>query len=489
MIDYYSKEIPILKSLLDYQKEDVIPLHMPGHKKGKVYTKLGLDILKSNLLNLDVTEVSGIDNLHSPEGPIKEAQILAAKAFGADHTFFLANGTTAGIYSMIMAVTQPGDKIIVPRNCHRSVAGAVILGRLIPVYIQPEVDDKLQIAMGISPCNIEHALTVHPDAKAVVITNPTYHGVCSDIKGIAAIVHKYEKLLLVDEAHGAHFTFHHGLPISALEAGADIAAQSTHKTLPSMTQSSMLHVRSKKVDLEKLRFFLQLAQSTSPSHVLMASLDLARYVMEKEGSRLLDEIIEYSCSARDEINKIEGIYCLGRDRIGSGGVHDIDETRMTVNFRDVNLTGNEVETFLRQDFKIQVEMSDVYNIVAITTVGDDENAYIRLVQALREIKSNYKNIIKKKTRACMPDTSELKPEPVLLPWEAVYREKEMVDWRSSIGKISGDMLIPYPPGIPIIVPGEVITKQHMDHLRLCLDMSIKINGAADATLNRISVLK
>ncbi|MGE5632150.1 MAG: aminotransferase class I/II-fold pyridoxal phosphate-dependent enzyme [Caulobacteraceae bacterium] len=478
--------VPILKSLVQYRDEGAVPFHMPGHKKGNIYKKAGIDILERSILSMDTTEVPGIDNLHCSEGAVKEAQEMAAKAFGAEHTFFLVNGTTSGIYSMILAAANPGDKIIIPRNCHRSVYGAVILGRLKPVYINPETDEKLGIAAGINLQSLEYILEKHNDAKAVVITNPTYYGICSDVKKIAELVHKKGMLLLVDEAHGSHFRFNKKLPVSALEAGADMAAQSIHKTLASMTQSSMLQVRSDKVDLEKLKFFLQLTQTASPSHILLASLDIARYIMEEEGEELLDKAIEWSNWARSEINIATDLYCLDRDRIGSCGIYDIDPTRITVNFRDISASGKEADHILRNRFKIQVEMSDLYNIIAITTIGDESKDYEKFVNALKRINAEAQHF--EPAKADITFSREI-PELALLPWEAAYREKEAVSAESSIGRICGEMIIPYPPGIPVLIPGEIITREIIDYIRLCVDNGIKINGASDINGRSVNVLK
>lgn len=478
--------MPILKSLIEYRDEGAVPFHMPGHKRGNVYKKVGMELLGGDLLAMDTTEVPGIDNLHCPESSILAAQELAAEAFGADYTFFLANGTTSGIYSMIMAAVNPGDKVIIPRNCHRSVYGAVILGRLVPVYIDPEMDEELGIAMGIKPEAVERILDQHKDAKAIVITNPTFYGACSDLSKIAEIVHEKEMLLLVDEAHGSHFCFNERLPVPALKAGADMTAQSIHKTLPAMTQSSMLHVKSGRVNIDKLKLFLQLAQTTSPSHILLASLDAARYIMQHYGRKLLDDVIDWSNWARKEINNIPGLYCLDSDRIGRYGVADLDPTRITVNFAAAGISGTEAEAMLRKDFKIQVEMADLYNIVAITTVGDCKEDYERLVEALRSIAKHAgaKKPTEKAAKAF------LKPHKIsLMPWEAIHCDKELVEAAGSIGRICGEMIIPYPPGIPVLMPGEVITREAYEYLQLCLQQGIKINGAADAKLEKICVIR
>jgi arginine/lysine/ornithine decarboxylase len=480
------KDIPILKALKDYSKEDTAYFHMPGHKGGNIFNKIGFEDFDMNMLSMDVTEVPGIDNLHSPETSIKEAQELAAKAFGAEHTFFLVNGTTGGIYSMILAAANPGDKIIIPRNCHKSVIGAVILGRLVPIYINPEFDKRLNVASGISPITVQKAIREHPDAKAVLITSPTYYGVCSDLEQIAKIAHENNMLLLVDEAHGSHFGFHSDLPKTALQCGGDMVAQSTHKTLPAMTQSSMLHVKSDKVDLDKVKFFLQLTQSTSPSHILLASLDTARYIMQEKGEELLKDIIHWCNCLRDEINDSKKLYCLSRADIGRDGIFDIDSTRITINFEKLGLSGTEADEVLRSKFKLQVEMSDLYNIVAICTVGDQAGNIKKLTEAIKSIASEHDSSNQMQRQAARAFDI---PDMMLMPWEAVYHSKEVVPFESCLGRICGEMIVPYPPGIPIIMPGEVINKSIIDYALECQSKGIKLNGIKDASLKYISVIK
>lgn len=479
-------DIPLLKSIKDYADKGALPLHMPGHKRGNIYNKLKLHALFENIMEMDTTEVPGVDNLYCPEGPLLKAQRLAALSFGAEHSFFLVNGTTAGIYSMIMATTSPGDKIIIPRNAHRSAISATILGRLHPVYILPEVDSEMGTAMGIEPEKVEKAITKNPDAKAVLITSPTYYGVCSDLESIAEIVHRYGKVLLIDEAHGSHFTFHKDLPKSAMSSKADITAQSTHKTLPSMTGSSMLHVKSDRVDIEKVKFFLQLVQTTSPSHVMLASLDAARYIMDTYGYMLLDECIKYSNMVRDEINSKTRFYCLSYDRIRKNGVHDIDPTRLSLCVRDGGLGGNETERILGEKYNIQVELSDFNNIVAITTVGDDESTYNKFCEAIidlskygKEEKNKYDDIYNK----------QYLPTTVMPPYEAVYKDTAMIDINSSIGCVSAEMVIPYPPGIPLIMPGERIDKDILDLIKFTKKNRIKISGTTDPELKEIKIIK
>lgn len=478
-------DIPVLKSIKEYRDTQSIAFHMPGHKRGKIFKKLGLEHLMKDLIEMDTTEVPGVDNLHSPEGAIKEAQELAAKVFGADYTFFLVNGTTSGIYAMILSATKPGDKILIPRNAHRSVVSATILGRLHPVYMMPEIDEYMQIPMGIKPETVEKALEQHPDAVAVVITNPTYYGACSDIEKIAGIVHSKNKLLLVDEAHGSHFIFHPKMPISAMEAGADMAAQSTHKTLASMTGSSMLHVLGERVDIEKVKFYLQLVQTTSPSHVMLASLDLARYIMEEYGLELLDDCIKYSNWVRNELNSKSPFYCLDQDRKNSYGMYDIDPTRITVCFKGAGIKGYEADEILRSRYNIQVEMSDFWNIVAITSVADDGEDYEKLCHAILDMKSD----AKESGTITEQGYPAVTPECYMAPYEALHHEEEYIEFGKSPGHISAEMVIPYPPGIPIIMPGEYIQKDVVEYLRRCVDSGKRISGASDPKLREIKVLK
>jgi lysine decarboxylase len=486
-MDY--KNIPILRALKEYSKENLTYFHMPGHKGGNVFKKIGFSEFDINLMTMDVTEVPGIDNLHCPEGAIMEAQELAAYTFGAAQSFFLINGTTGGIYSMILGTTNPGDKIIVPRNCHKSVTGAVILGKLQPIYINPELDSRLHIPSGISVAAVQKAIQENPDAKAVVITNPTFYGVCSDLEQIAKIAHQNNMLLLVDEAHGAHFGFHPELPKTALQCGADIVAQSTHKTLPAMTQSSMLHINSDRVDVDKIKLFLQLTQSSSPSHLLLASLDTARYIMEQKGEELLAEVIYWCNWLRQDLNSQETLYCMDKSAIGRDGIFDIDSTRITINFNKVGISGTEADELLRRRFKLQVEMADLYNIVAICTVGDSPSSIQRLAEALKTIAQEAQvgrsNPMQERALVGFDKTPSIK----LLPWEAVYQPKEEVPIEHCIGRVCGEMIVPYPPGIPLIMPGEIISKDMIDYALECRNKNIKINGTKDASLKYITVIK
>ena len=460
---------------------------MPGHKNGAGIMKIkDKPDFKDNLLFIDQTEVPGLDNLHVPEGIIQEAQEFAARAFRSDYTYFLVNGTTCGVYSMILGVTNHGDKIILPRNSHRAVAGALIIGGLWPVYYEPDVDLEKGIAVSVSPQKIEQVIKENPDAKAVLVTNPTFYGTCSDIEAIADIVHKYNMVFLVDEAHGAHLPFSKRLPINAMDAGADIAAQSAHKTLSAFTQASMLHVRRGRVDIDKIEFMLRLTQTTSPSYILMASLDLARYQMEEHGEELLGNVLDIVGDFREKINTIPDIYCFGKEVIGQYNIVDVDLTKVAINFKNFGIPGTKISEILRNKYKIQVELSDLYNILAMATIADERENFDRLYDAIYDISQKYSN--EREVRD-IPVINWKTSYQALSPREAVYEPMEMIDFKKSDGRISAEIIAPYPPGIPVIYPGEIITNDIIENIMKVKEAGITINGPRDPKLEKIAVIK
>ncbi|NNG66583.1 aminotransferase class I/II-fold pyridoxal phosphate-dependent enzyme [Caldanaerobacter subterraneus] len=465
---------PLYDALMEYVKKETVPFHMPGHKQGRVLPKEYIE----NLAKIDLTEVPGLDNLHNPDGPILEAQELAAKAFGSKQAFFLVNGSTAGIYAAMYAVLNPTDKVLVMRNSHKSVYNGVVLTQSIPVYLLPEIDYENGIAMGIDVERLEEVLQKERDVKAVVVTYPNYYGFCSDIEKIVDIVHKYGKILIVDEAHGAHFPFSNNLPKSSIKAGADIVVQSLHKTLTSFTQTSILHLNSDRVDVDRLKYSLSLFQSTSPSYILMSSIDMAREYMEKEGKKRLEEVIQLALYVRREIDKMEGIRCLGEDIVGRYGIVDFDVTKLTISVKNLGIEGPEAEDFLRRECNIQVEMSDVYNILAMVTVGDDEKRVKMLLEGLKKLSKNRKRV-KFGDRILFPSL----PEMELTPSEAVRKKKVRVPFEKAEGAISADFVTPYPPGVPLICPGERIEKDMVKYIEVLYNKGIKVLGIQDNLLS------
>jgi arginine/lysine/ornithine decarboxylase len=479
-------ETPLFDALLEYVDRDTVPFHVPGHKKGVGMEEDFKKFIGENPFKIDVTVFKLVDSLHHPTGPIKKAQELAADAYGADASFFSIHGTSGAIQAMIMSVVSAGDTIIVPRNVHKSITAGIILSGAVPVYMQPELDRKIGVAHGVTPETVKETLEKHPEAKAVLIINPTYYGVATDIKSIVDIVHSFDIPLIVDEAHGPHLTFNDKLPTSAIEAGADICSQSTHKIIGALTQCSLLHVNSKRVDLHRVQQVLNLLQTTSPSYILMASLDCSRKQIALYGKELLDSTIELANYARNEINKIPGFYCFGKEILGRPGVFALDPTKITITCRDLGITGYDLDMILSNKYHIQMELSDLYNVLAVGSFGDTKESIDKLLDALREISIEYssKNTVK-------PDFIDIPdiPEQVLIPREAFNSSKVSVPLKDSIGMVSGEFLLAYPPGIPILCPGEKVTEDIINYVQKLKDAGLYVQGTEDPKVENLKVVK
>ncbi|MDI7247757.1 MAG: aminotransferase class I/II-fold pyridoxal phosphate-dependent enzyme [Bacillota bacterium] len=604
---------PLVQALLEYAAQNPVRFHMPGHKgrapagaaahpraslppaadtatgagaaprKGITSSEAGtsgsggaaagatdpefarLLLAGGGAFAADVTEIDGLDDLHAPEGAIAAAQRLAAQAYGADETFFLVNGSTCGLHAAIMATCRPGDEIIVSRDTHRAIAGGLVLSGARPVYVAPEVDELYQIPLGPSPAAVKTALERHPGARAVVVTNPSYYGVAPDIKTLVATVHDYGKIAVVDEAHGAHLPFHEALPLSALEAGADAVVSGAHKSLPAMTQASFLHLnlRSGAVDPEAVRRALRLIETTSPSYVLMASLDAARRVAATRGRELLDRTIRAAAAARERLSGIPGVACLDADRLAARGFAH-DPTKLLVSFAglgSLGVTGVEVARLLRERHGVEVELADARNILAILTMADSWADVQALVEAIESVVAAFvkgtrrdhaaygsdmpgdarrdgspggdgvptgtrgdsgkaaaagmatytgshaglggaeggagpEGAARTRHEATSPgdaagagagagagDGAEhagadrgpspaavcdvLKDVPPLrmTPREAALSGAEWVPLDEACGRVSADAIVPYPPGVPVVCPGEEITGALVEFLR------------------------
>lgn len=473
--------IPIIEGLKDYLKENNIRFHMPGHK-GKE------SLIEWNKLipQIDVTEVSGTDNLHQPETIILESQRLASKTFGSKETFYSINGTTGGIYAAIASVTKPNDKVLVQRNCHKSVYNALIFNNLEAEYVHPVYDKENNIVTGVLVKDIEKKLKKNPDIKSVIITNPSYYGICSNIKEIADITHKYNMILIVDEAHGSHFQFSKKLPLTAIKAGADIVIQSTHKTLPAFTQSSMVHVNSSRVDIKKLKKMMTMYQTTSPSYILMASLDIARGYMEDIGSGKLDKLIDYIENKVEYLNNIQGVKVFDQHYINKSNIFDFDITKLLISVDGLN--GKELEKILRRDYNIQLEMSDYFYGLALCTVLDDKEDIDKLVNAIKDISLNKK--VKKSTiNNFNINIKHIEPKKEMTLHSAFYKDKKEIELSKSKGQVSGGFIIPYPPGIPIICPGEIITSEIIEYIQFLKKNDIQLLGFLDENKEKIEIVR
>jgi arginine decarboxylase len=478
------QETPLFTALKKYVEDQIISFHVPGHKGGRGIPEF-CDFVGKNILAIDVTAgILDLDTICNPLGVILQAEELAAHAFGSQHAHFLVNGTTSGIQAMIMAVAGPGDEIILPRNAHRSAVGGLILSGARPVYIKPVIDEYMGIAMGITPESVRRTLVEHPNTKAVFVINPTYYGVASNLKEIVEIAHSFEKPVIVDEAHGAHFGFHPDLPLSAMEAGADASAVSVHKLVGSMTQSSILLVNSRFIDDRSIKAVMNLQQTTSPSYPLMASLDVARKQMALHGTQLLNKTIQLCQWAREQMNMAEGVYVMGREIEGSEGCFAYDQTKFAINVRELGLSGFEMEKLLKYKYGVQVELSDLYNVLGIGAIGDDESSINALVAAVKDIAQKYsrKNVVK--ISCDMPDTQKLEVSPRF----AFYSEKREVHLEEAIGEISAEMLMAYPPGIPIICPGERITEEVVEYAKTLKSEGCHLQGTEDPEAEIIKVL-
>jgi len=477
---------PLFSGLLEHAKRNPIQFHIPGHKKGMGMNPTFREFMGENALSIDLINIAPLDDLHHPKAMIKEAQELAAEAFGADHTFFSVQGTSGAIMAMIMATCSPGDKIIVPRNTHKSVMAAIIFAGAMPIFIHPVMDERLGISHGITPKAVEKALQQHPDAKALLVINPTYFGIAGDLRQIVRIAHNYEVPVLVDEAHGVHIHFHEEMPISAMQAGADMAATSVHKLGGSLTQSSILNVREGLVDVNRVKTVLSMLTTTSTSYILLASLDMARQHLALNGHLLAEQSIKLANRARDLINEIPRLYCVGPEILGQPATYAMDPTKVLIHVRDLGITGWEVENWLREKHRIEVEMSDLYNILCFVTAGDTEETIQALVDALRDLSVEFSHAQpEERPKISLPKI----PVVSLSPRDAFYAETETIPLEESAGRIITEFLMVYPPGIPIFLPGEVITEDNIEYIQQNIRAGLPVQGPEDETLRTIKVVK
>lgn len=480
------EKTPLFTALIEHAERNPIQFHIPGHKKGLGMDQQFKDFIGPNALSIDLINIGPLDDLHHPHGIIKEAQELAAEAFGADYTYFSIQGTSGAIMAMIMSVCNPGDKIIVPRNIHQSVLSAIILAGAVPIFIHPEMDTKIGIAHGITTRSVKKALEANHDAKAVLVINPTYFGISANLKEIVELVHQYDIPVLVDEAHGVHIHFHDELPLSAMQAGADVAATSMHKLGGSLTQSSILNVREGLVNPKRVQAILSMLTTTSTSYILLASLDAARRNLIINGKRLLDETIKLAHYLRKNVNDIPGLYSPGEDILGTEATYDYDPTKVLISVKELGLTGYDVEKWLRKEYNIEVELSDLYNILCIITLGDTQETVDKLLIALKRLANEYPLIQEaNKVIVSLPNI----PALALTPRDAFYAETDKIPLDESAGHVIAEFVLVYPPGIPILLPGEIISQDNIDYIKQNLAAGLPVQGPEDETIGTLKVIK
>ncbi len=475
-------EAPIYEALQKFRQMRVVPFDVPGHKHGRGNPEL-MEFLGEKCVGIDVNSMKPLDNLCHPISVINEAEKLAADAFGAAHAFLMVGGTTSSVQSMILSTCKRGDKIILPRNVHKSVINALVLCGAIPVYVNPEVNQHLGISLGMQREQVAKAIENNPDAVAVFVNNPTYYGICSDIKAIVKMAHDAGMYCLADEAHGTHFYFGENMPVTAMEAGADMAAVSMHKSGGSLTQSSLLLV-GPNMNVGQVRQIINLTQTTSASYLLMSSLDISRRNLALRGHEIFEKVIKMAEYAREEINDIGGYYAFGRELINGNSIFDFDPTKLSVHTRDIGLAGIEVYDILRDEYDIQIEFGDIGNVLAYLSIGDRPQELERLVSALAEIQRRYQ-----KDSNGLLSQEYIDPEVVFSPQEAFYANKKSVPLRESAGMICSEFVMCYPPGIPILAPGEKITSEILDYIEYAKIKGCSMTGPEDPEINNINVLQ
>ncbi len=473
---------PIKEALEHFKDMRIVPFDVPGHKRGRGNPEL-TKFLGEQCMTVDVNSMKPLDNLCHPVSVIREAEELAAEAFGAAHAFLMVGGTTSSVQSMILSVVGRGDEIILPRNVHRSVIHALVLTGAVPVYVNPQTNERLGISLGMSVADVAAAIEKHPSAKAVLVNNPTYYGICSDIRAIVRLAHARGMKVLADEAHGTHFYFGEDMPVSAMAAGADLASVSMHKSGGSLTQSSFL-LCGPSVNAEYVRQIINLTQTTSGSYLLMVSLDISRKNLALYGKDIFRKVTRLTEYARDEINQIGDYYAYGRELINGDTVFDFDVTKLAVNTLDVGLAGIEVYDILRDFYDIQTEFGDLGNLLAYVSVGDRERDLERFVAALSDIRRRYK-----RDKATLMRQEYISPQVVAAPQEAFYAEKQGVPLAESVGRICAEFVMCYPPGIPILAPGERITREILDYIRYAKEKNCMLLGTEDPNVDSLQVIR
>ena len=496
--DERQRRAPLAAAMCAYGEAGVLAFHTPGHKQGLGAHALLRELVTEAGLREEVSLMEELDDLHEPTGCIEEAQDLAAALYGADAAFFAVNGTTGAIHAMLVAALSPGDAVLVPRNVHRSVFGGLVLADARPVYIEPVVDEALGIAHGLSTEAVREACRLHPEAKALLLVSPTYYGVASDVRAIAEIVHAAGMALLVDEAHGAHLAFSDDLPESAIAAGADLVAQSTHKILGAMTQASLLLLREGRIEKERVQRAMSLLTSTSPNYLLLASLDIARLQMAEAGAAHLARAVGLARKLRREVNAMPGLFSFGEERMGGAGAFALDPLKLTVTVTGLGLTGAEAAHILRHEHKIEAELFDAQNVLFLLTYADTEESAGRLLAALRSLaqRRTAHGATAAAAAGAVPDGRKAQaavrlpaaPTVALPPREAFYRRSVPCRLHEAAGRIAAETIAFYPPGIPVICTGEVFTAEVCRYIEAMAAAGLKVTGAADASLRTLRVI-
>jgi arginine/lysine/ornithine decarboxylase len=477
-------KVPVFDILLSHAKRNVISFHCPGHKNGRSIDKELKDYVGQEVFKFDVTVFDEVDSLHDPVGPIRKAQELMAEAYGVKQSLFLVNGTSSGNMAMLLSACNPGDSIIVSRSSHKSIMSGIIMSGVWPIWVQPKIDQNLDLIFNMTYDQVKEALDKYPEAKAVFVTSPTYNGIVTELSKIADLCHRRGKILLVDEAHGAHLHFNDRLPESAVEAGADLCVQSTHKILSAMSQGSALHFNSKLIDFNRVKKVVSMLQTTSPNYLTLATLDLARRQVFLQGKKDFDRLIDAAEWGRSYINKnIQNMKCFDRKEINKLGF-DLDETKLTVNVTKTGLSGYDIESILARENNIQLDYADLFNLIAIPGEGTIKADLEAFVSALERISKKYHG----KQKNWILKIPTLSTEMVMKPRDVFLSNSiTKVRLKKAVGHIAAQILTPYPPGIPVVIPGERITQEICDYLMDTASKGLRISGQENDKLKMVRV--
>ena len=480
------RRAPLVEALARYQQHGTIPFSTPGHKLGVGADPEIVERLGSAAFSADIPLGGGIDDSHFRGDTLGQAEALGADAWGAERSFYLVNGSSAGNQAFLLATIQPGDEVVIARDIHKSLLVALILTGARPIYIAPRLHDTLQVGLGLDAVDVAAALDAHPAARLVVLVSPSYCGVASDLAAIATVAHERGALLFVDEAWAPHIQFHPALPRSAMQSGADGAVASVHKMLAGLTQASVLHLQGPRVDIARVATAVGMVQTTSPSATILASIDAARRQMALDGERLLERTIALAERARRLLNALPGVSVLSADRLGIDPCR-FDPTKLVIDVHELGLSGFAAEHALRDRFAIQPEMSDLVGVACLITIGDTEHSIDRLTTAFTRLSAERPgpaggSHLRSTGSAIAPG------EQALSPREAFFAPSRAVPLADTVGQVSAELVIPYPPGIPVLAPGDIISGEKIEYLQHGVSLGMYLSGPADPRLATLRIV-
>jgi arginine decarboxylase len=478
---------PIIEAIQKYHESGITPFTTPGHKRGAGVFNEDKEAVGIGAFYNDIPMQNGADDRRESKGIQEEAETLAAQAVGADKSFYSTNGSSLSAHVAVLSVSNIEDKVLVARNVHKSLPAALIMADVLPVFLQPEIEDELDIENGVTPGHLEEMLNKHPDAKAVFIVSPTYYGVTSDVEALAKICHKRNIPLVVDEAWGPHLPFHPELPKSALSCGADLSFGSIHKTMNGLGQSSIINLKGKLIDQDRLTLCFDLFESTSPSSVMLASCDAARRQMALHGEELWGNTLELSRRARTELSKLKGLRVIGKEIIGTPGAFALDETKLTIDLKKLGVSGYHAADWILENYKITFELITHRHLMGLITIADTDETVDLLIEAIKGL-HKWAKANKPGTYVDMPHHTELGTELVMTPTKAFFKPTRKVSLDEAEGEIIAEMVSPYPPGIPRLIPGERITKPIIDYLKKGRDAGMFVLDPSDQKLKKLRVV-